>query len=102
MIQPAVTRHIWPASAKVLQPLFEPIFGSEPLTPQGAFDKMRAFHKEVGFEGTLTEVGLKKDQIPMLVAATLACPGMKGLIALSPVQCEDKDIATIFDSSFYK
>ena len=49
----------------------------------------------------MTEIGLKKDQVPMLVAATLACPGMKGLIALSPVTCEDKDIAVIFDSAFY-
>ena len=38
----------------------------------------------------------------MLVTATTSCPGMKGLISLSPVLCEDKDIAAIFDSAFYK
>ena len=63
---------------------------------------MRTFHNEVGFNGTLTEIGLKKDQVPMLVAATLACPGSKGLISLSPVLCEDKDIATIIASAFFE
>jgi alcohol dehydrogenase class IV len=57
---------------------------------------MREFHIKMGFKGTIADIGLTKKDIPTLVEATLDCPGMKGLISLSPVKCEDSDIAKIF------
>lgn len=63
---------------------------------------MREFHNSVGFNGTLADVGLTKEQVPTLVSATIACPGMTGLIALSPVKCEEADIARIFTEAFFE
>ncbi|CAL6017370.1 Alcohol_dehydrogenase [Hexamita inflata] len=102
LIQPAVLKHIYPASETIIQPLFEPILGNKKLTPQEAFNKMRQFHNSVGFTGTMKDVGFTKAQVQTLVEATVACPGMKGLIALSPVPCEEKDIHKIFSEAFFE
>ena len=61
LIQPAVYEHIWPKAGPVLQPLFVDIFGTKTLTPAEAFQKIRAFHNSVGFNGTLADIGLKKE-----------------------------------------
>lgn len=101
LLQPAVVKHIWPASAPVLQPLFEPIFGKDKLTPDEAALKMRQFHNSVGFNGTLADIGLKVEEVDTLVEATVSCPGMAGLIAISPVECKKEDMKRIFTEAFF-
>lgn len=80
----------------------EAIFGSKPLKPEEAFKMLREFHNKVGFTGTMKDIGFTKADVGKLVEATLDCPGMKGLIALSPVVCEDADIAKIYTQGFFE
>ncbi|TNJ28776.1 Alcohol dehydrogenase 3 [Giardia muris] len=105
LLQPAVLKHIWPKVCGLMPDLFRPILGSLQGTPeeaQKAFDRMRAFHNKVGFTGTLADLGFSKDDIDVLTEATWACPGMMGLLALSPVPCEKEDARRIFQEAFYE
>ena len=104
LLQPAVLKHIWPKVCGYLNDLFRPILGDLKGTPdeaEKAFRRMRAFHNKVGFSGTLVDIGFSKSDVEKLVEATWACPGMEGLIALSPIPCERVDATRIFSEAFY-
>lgn len=105
LLQPAVLKHIWPKVCTFMSDLFRPILGNlrgEPEEAQKAFERMREFHKKVGFNGTLSDLGFTKDDVNELTEATWACPGMTGLLALSPVPCEKEDARRLFLEAFYE
>ncbi|GKT18682.1 Iron-type alcohol dehydrogenase-like protein, partial [Aduncisulcus paluster] len=104
LIQPGVIRHVWPKAGKVLASVLEPMLDGltgEPAEAEEAFRRMRKWHQSVGVTETMATIGYTKEDVPKLVKGTEHCPGMDGLLALSPVKCTPKDLGDIYMSGFF-
>ena len=105
LLQPGVIRHIWSKAGVVLAHVLRPMLGDLTGAPEEAdkaFARMRAWHESVGVVETMKSIGYTKEDVPKLVACTIECPGMKGLLALSPVECKEEDLAKLYEGAFYE
>ncbi|KAG9396169.1 Iron-containing alcohol dehydrogenase [Carpediemonas membranifera] len=107
LLQPGVVAHIWAdeVAAKTLCYVLKPMIGEFAGKPEEAQDvakALRKWHESVGIKDTMATMGFTKDGIQKLVDATIACPGMDGLLALSPVKVEREDMARIYLTGFFE
>eukprot|EP00768_Dysnectes_brevis_P005469 gnl/Dysnectes_brevis/395_a437_6499.p1 GENE.gnl/Dysnectes_brevis/395_a437_6499~~gnl/Dysnectes_brevis/395_a437_6499.p1 ORF type:complete len:412 (-),score=162.68 gnl/Dysnectes_brevis/395_a437_6499:90-1325(-) len=105
LIQPGVLRHIWPATGITLAHVLRPMLGDLTGAPEEAEEaakRLRKWQESVGVTETMASVGFKKTDVAKLVASTHACPGMDGLLSLSPVKLSDDGMTEIFTSGFFE
>ena len=103
-IPPTHPQHCWPVSGPTFVHCFPEIFGSlkgVASESDAAFRLMRGWHESVGQHETMASCGFTKAQIPELARAVRECPGMNGLLALSPVPVTDADIQKFFLEGFF-
>eukprot|EP00766_Chilomastix_caulleryi_P003304 gnl/Chilomastix_caulleri/437.p1 GENE.gnl/Chilomastix_caulleri/437~~gnl/Chilomastix_caulleri/437.p1 ORF type:complete len:412 (+),score=153.06 gnl/Chilomastix_caulleri/437:95-1330(+) len=105
LLQPGVLRHIWPGSYKILKGIMAPLLGVIEGVPEEAelvANRLRAWHESVGVTETMETVGFKRTELKKLIAATHSCPGMDGLLSLSPVPVTDEVLEGIYDFGFFE
>ncbi|GIQ85397.1 deoxyribose-phosphate aldolase type I [Kipferlia bialata] len=99
MIQPAVMGHIWPAVGNILATVFAPIipgFKGVPSEAAKASGALKTWLHSVGVTDSLATHGFTQKDVARLVHCTRSCPGMDGLLSISPVPCGDDAMAAIF------
>lgn len=105
LLQPGVLKHIWPVACKTLKGVMAPVLGDDlkgvPEEAEEAARRMRQWHESVGVVETMETVGFHKDDIKKLIDNTHSCPGMDGLLSLSPVPVDDAVLADIYTMGFF-
>ena len=104
LLQPGVLRHIWPTTCKVLKGVMAPILGDlegKPEEADEAAKRLRQWHESVGVTETMETMGFHKEDLKKLIDATHSCPGMDGLLALSPISVTDPILEDIYLTGFF-
>lgn len=104
MLLPAVIKHIYPATARVLAEVYRPLVPDAKGVPGEAeyvARKVEEWLFSIGITQKLTDVGFTEDDIDKLTELAMTTPGLGLLLSLAPIDATRETIAAIYRDSLY-
>ncbi len=102
MLLPAVIKEIYPARAKVLADLFEPLIGGlkgEASEADRVAAEIEKWLFNVGITSKLEDEGFSENDLDRLVELTKETPSLGLLLSMAPIDATDETIRRIFANS---
>ncbi|WP_370519588.1 iron-containing alcohol dehydrogenase [Thermococcus sp. JdF3] len=104
MLLPAVIRHIYPATAKVLAEVYRPLVPEAKGVPgevELVARRVEEWLFSIGITEKLADVGFTEADVDRLTQLAMTTPSLDLLLSMAPVEATRERIASIYRDSLY-
>lgn len=104
MLLPAVIKHIYPATARVLAEVYRPLVPEAKGVPGEAelvAKRVEEWLFNIGITQKLTDVGFTEEDVDKLTELAMTTPSLDLLLSLAPIEATRKTVAAIYRDSLY-
>ncbi|AHF80371.1 iron-containing alcohol dehydrogenase [Thermococcus paralvinellae] len=104
ILLPAVIKHIYPATARILAEIYRPLVPEVKGVPGEAelvAKKVEEWLFAIGITQKLTDVGFSEDDVKRLTELAMTTPSLNLLLSLAPVEATKETIEAIYRDSLY-
>lgn len=104
MLLPAVIKHIYPATARILAEVYRPLVPEAKGVPGEAelvAKKVEEWLFNIGITEKLTDVGFSEEDVDKLTELAMTTPSLDLLLSLAPIEATKERIAAIYRDSLY-
>lgn len=104
MLLPAVIKHIYPATARVLAEVYRPLVPEAKGVPgesELVAKRVEEWLFNIGITQKLTDVGFTEEDVDKLTELAMTTPSLDLLLSLAPIEATRKTVAAIYRDSLY-